>query len=123
MAKRRKRSFFAKRNKGKAADVLLHNLLTPSSKSKRSKSKSNYSSTSTAENVGCSTIFYWLLLFISWGLFLLYSFGTLINLGSNLPDEKWALQMQGQLIMTAIPISLHLIKFLFNTWQYYMRRM
>ena len=106
---RRKINPFAKRNKGKVAKVLLNNLLTPSSKSKR---KSNSSSISAAENVGCSTIFYILLLIISWGLFLLYSFGTLINLGSNMTDEGWALQMQGQLIMTAIPISLHLIKFI-----------
>ena len=109
---RRKINPFAKRNKGKVAKVLLNNLLTPSSKSKR---KSNSSSISAAENVGCSTIFYILLLIISWGLFLLYSFGTLINLGSNMTDEGWALQMQGQLIMTAIPISLHLIKFIFKT--------
>ena len=115
MAKRRKRNIFAKRNKGKAGQVLLHNLLTPSSKSKRSKRKSNSSSTSAAENVGCSTIFYRLLLFISWGLFLLYSFGTLINLGSSMSDAAWALQIEGQWIITAIPISLHLIKFIFKT--------
>ena len=115
MAKRRKRNIFAKRNKGKAGQVLLHNLLTPSSKSKRSKRKSNSSSTSAAENVGCSTIFYRLLLFISWGLCLFVSFWTLVSFGINETAEDWASTMEIQLVMTAIPISLHLIKFIFKT--------
>jgi len=111
MAKRRTRNIFSKSNKGKLLQTIGHNLLASKRKGKGSKSSSMFAD----ENVGCSTILYRLLLIISWGLCLFVSFWTLVSFGINETAAQWASTMEIQLVMTAIPISLHLIKFIFKT--------
>jgi len=111
----RRKSLFAKSNKGKAGEVLLHNMFKASSKSKRSGSSSSKSkrsgSSSSPSSVELPTSFagglYMLLIFISWGVVLLYLFSGLLK-----PKNFSFINL---VVFSLIPISLHLIKFFFKS--------